>query len=132
MTTKPPTADDDSSPKSREIEQITSSLRAFAVERDWEQFHTPKNLMMALMGEVGELAELFQWLSPEEVAAVPYDEKMMEKVRDEMADVAAYIFRLADVLGVDLAQAMHAKMAKNAQKYPVEKAKGHARKYSEL
>jgi NTP pyrophosphatase (non-canonical NTP hydrolase) len=107
-------------------------LRTFAAERDWEQFHTPKNLIMALMGEVGELAELFQWLSPEQVASAIHEPQFVEKVRDEIADVVAYIFRLADVLGIDLSQATRAKIDKNAQKYPVEKAKGHARKYSEL
>jgi NTP pyrophosphatase (non-canonical NTP hydrolase) len=107
-------------------------LRSFAAERDWEQFHTPKNLIMALTGEVGELAELFQWLAPEQVAAAVQKADFLDKVRDEMADVAAYIFRLADVLGVDLGQAMRTKIAKNAQKYPVDKAKGHARKYSDL
>lgn len=115
-----------------DIKAITSRLREFAVERDWGKFHTPKNLIMALTGEVGELSELFQWLGPKEVGKLIQDPVFMEKVRDEIADVAAYIFRLSDVLDIDLGQAMQAKITKNAQKYPVEKAKGHARKYSEL
>lgn len=129
---KPKTPESLSSSQSNEIEQITSLLRSFAAERDWEQFHTPKNLIMALTGEVGELSELFQWLSAEQVASAVQKADFLDNVRDEIADVAAYVFRLADVLGVDLGQAMRAKIAKNAQKYPVDKAKGHARKYSEL
>ncbi len=115
-----------------DIKNITDLLRAFAVERDWEKFHTPKNLIMALTGEVGELSELFQWLSIEGIAKSVQDPVFMERVGDEIADVAAYVFRLADVLGIDLSQAMIAKIDKNAQKYPVEKARGSARKYSEL
>jgi dCTP diphosphatase len=117
---------------SSDIKAITSRLREFADERDWGKFHTPKNLVMALTGEVGELSELFQWLGPKDVGKLIQDPVFMGKVRDEIADVAAYIFRLSDVLDIDLGQAMQKKIDKNAQKYPVEKAKGHARKYSEL
>jgi len=132
VTTNPPTSESLSRAYPNEIEQITAILRAFAAEREWQQFHTPKNLIMALTGEVGELAELFQWLSPEQVASAVQKDDFLDKVRDEMADVAAYVFRLADVLGVDLGQAMRLKIDKNAHKYPVDKSKGHARKYSEL
>lgn len=132
MTKNSRKADSPSSFTTTDIKEITSRLREFAVDRDWGRFHTPKNLIMALTGEVGELSELFQWLGPKEVRELIQDPEFMEKVRDEIADVAAYIFRLSDVLDIDLGQAMLTKITKNAQKYPVEKAKGNARKYSEL
>ena len=100
-------------------------------ERDWEQFHSPKNLAMALTGEVGELTEIFQWLTPAESAAVMNDPVSAGQVRDELADVFAYLIRLADVLGVDLEQAFADKMVKNARKYPVETSRGSATKYTE-
>lgn len=101
------------------IADLQRQLRDFAAERDWEPFHSPKNLVMALTGEVGELTELFQWLSPEESARVMDDGASAGRVRDEIADVLAYLLRLADVLGVDLEEALTAKIIKNAAKYPV-------------
>ena len=100
------------------IADLQRQLRDFAAERQWEQFHTPKNLVMALVGEVGELTELFQWLTPEESASAMADEDSAARVRDEMADVLAYLLRLADALGVDIEEALAAKMIKNAAKYP--------------
>jgi NTP pyrophosphatase (non-canonical NTP hydrolase) len=111
---------------------LTAKIRAFVTEREWQRFHTPKNLVMALAGEVGELTELFQWLTPEESAAITADPRAAEKVRDELADVFVYVMRLVDVLGIDLEAAVHAKMAKNAAKYPVDRAKGNAVKYTDL
>jgi NTP pyrophosphatase (non-canonical NTP hydrolase) len=102
------------------ISSLQGQLRRFAAERDWEQFHSPKNLVMALTGEVGELTVLFQWLTPAESAGVMAGVASAERVRDEMADVLAYLLRLADVLGVDLEAALAAKMIKNAEKYPVQ------------
>ena len=122
----------DSTKNADSIGILTSMLRAFATEREWQKYHTPKNLIMALTGEVGELSELFQWLTPEEAERLMLDPNAAEKVRDEVADVATYCFRLADILGFHLGEAMRNKMAKNVAKYPVEKAKGHARKYTEL
>src|SRR5260221_271863 len=84
------------------IASLQRQLRDFAVERDWEQFHTPKNLVMALAGEVGELTEIFQWLTPDESADVMVEAASAGRVREEMADVLAYLLRLSDVLGVDL------------------------------
>lgn len=110
---------------------LQAQLRTFAKERDWEKFHTPKNLVMALSGEVGELTELFQWLTPEESQAIMHSEKTAESVRDEIADVIVYCFRICDVLGIDPWQAIQKKMAKNAAKYPVHLAKGSAAKYTE-
>lgn len=112
------------------IATLRQDIRAFAEARDWQQFHTPKNLAMALSVEASELLEHFQWLTPEQSAAL--DASRREQVQQEMADVFIYLVRLADVLGVDLAAAAAAKMRLNAEKYPVEKARGIAAKYSEL
>lgn len=117
---------------SNDIDKITAMVRAFVRARDWEQFHTPKNLVMALAGEVGELTELFQWLTPEESANTMSRPEQAERVRDELADVVVYALRIADVLGVDVGEAIHAKFKKNAAKYPVKLARGNARKYTEL
>lgn len=106
--------------------------REFASERDWEQFHTPKNLAMALAGEAGELLEIFQWLTPEQAARVADTARGKEAVEHELADVLAYTIRLADVLGIDLSRALWDKLRLNGQKYPAAQARGHARKYSEL
>ena len=114
------------------IASLQRQLRDFAVERDWEQFHTPKNLVMALAGEVGELTEIFQWLTPDESADVMVEAASAGKVREEMADVLAYLLRLSDVLGVDLEAALAEKIVKNAVKYPVETAQGVATKYTDL
>jgi dCTP diphosphatase len=100
------------------IATLQEQFREFVAERDWAQFHSPKNLVMALTGEVGELTEIFQWLTPAESVAVMDDEVRAGQVRDELADVLAYLIRLADVLGVDLEQAFAEKMIKNAVKYP--------------
>jgi NTP pyrophosphatase (non-canonical NTP hydrolase) len=115
-----------------DVAKIQAFLRTFAAERDWDQFHTPKNLVMALGGEVGELTELFQWLSAEEATRIMASAEAAAKVRDELADVLVYVLRLADVLGVDLEAAVWAKMRQNAAKYPVELAKGSAQKYTDL
>jgi NTP pyrophosphatase (non-canonical NTP hydrolase) len=114
------------------IARLQGQLRAFAAERDWEPFHTPKNLVMALAGEVGELTEIFQWLTPAESAAVMSDETRAGQVRDELADVFAYLLSVADALEVDLERALADKMVKNAAKYPVQAARGRAAKYTDL
>lgn len=115
-----------------DLEAIKTKMRAFVQERDWARFHTPKNLAMALAGEAGELLELFQWLTPEESARVMDDPKTAEAVRDELADILVYVVRLGDTLGVDLAAAAAAKMAKNAAKYPADLSRGNATKYTDL
>ena len=114
-----------------DIEGIQKKIKEFALAREWEQFHTPKNLSMALSIETSELMELFQWLTTEESQEIMQTNKA-DQVRHEMADVAVYLFRLADVLGINLIDAIHEKMKLNAEKYPVEKSKGHARKYDEI
>ncbi len=115
-----------------ELEVLQAQIRAFVKARDWDQFHTPKNLAMALAGEAGELMELFQWLTPAESSQVMQDAKQAEAIRDELADVFVYTLRVCDVLGVDLKAAVQAKMQKNAAKYPEDLARGNATKYDQL
>jgi NTP pyrophosphatase (non-canonical NTP hydrolase) len=100
------------------LDELTQRLRDFADARDWEPFHTPKNLVMALSGEVGELTALFQWLTPEESAAWRNDRDLEANVLDEIADVTLYLVRLADMLGVDLLEAANAKVERNELRFP--------------
>ena len=116
----------------RDLAELSARLLAFAREREWEAFHTPKNLAMALAGEAGELLELFQWLTPEQSAAIMSDGVKAAQVRAELADVFNYCLRLAQVLGVDLLAAAGAKLVANGEKYPVEASRGRALKYTEL
>jgi NTP pyrophosphatase (non-canonical NTP hydrolase) len=108
---------------------LTERLRQFAAERDWEQFHSPKNLAMGVTAEAGELAAEFQWL--EGPASHAPDAQRLERIRHEAADVLLYLVRLADRLQFDLVAAANAKIELNALKYPVEQFKGSARKYDE-
>lgn len=114
------------------VERIQQQLRIFAKERDWDQFHTPKNLASALAVEAAELLEIFQWLTDEQALAVRGDSRRMCKVEEEIADVTLYLLRLADVLSLDLQDAVDRKIQVNAEKYPVEKSHGNAKKYNEL
>ncbi|MGC1213776.1 MAG: nucleotide pyrophosphohydrolase [Micromonospora sp.] len=107
---------------------LTARVRAFAEEREWQQFHTPKNLTMALAGEVGELLAEFQWLTPEQAAAVMDDPTAGARVRAEIGDVMIYLTRLADVLGIELEEAALAKLEEVAVRYPIDQAKGSAAK----
>ncbi len=111
---------------------LAEALGAFADERDWAQFHSPKNLVMALTGEVGELTEIFQWMTEEASRTATADPKVAVAVREEIADVLLYLVRLASVLGVDLDTAAREKLARNAEKYPVDRSRGNSRKYSSL
>ena len=97
---------------------LERALEEFAKARDWEQFHSPKNLAMALTGEVGELVELFQWLTEAQSIEVMKDPLQAERIHEELADVTIYLVRLASVLGVDLDEAVKDKLLKNARKYP--------------
>ena len=108
---------------------IRARLAAFALERDWDQFHTPKNLAMALSVEVAELVEHYQWLPTG--ADAELDEAKRTGIRHELADVLMYLVRLADKSGVDLHAAVLEKMVLNAEKYPVGQVRGDARKYSD-
>ncbi|MFL0206826.1 nucleotide pyrophosphohydrolase [Aquirufa sp. 2-AUSEE-184A6] len=108
----------------KDIEEITKELLKFRNERDWEQFHNPKDLALAINVEAGELLELFLWKNSENANA--------EKVKEELADVLAYAFLLAEKYNFDVKEIVLEKIAKNGEKYPVEKAKGSAKKYDEL
>jgi NTP pyrophosphatase (non-canonical NTP hydrolase) len=112
------------------LASLRRQLAAFAAERDWDQFHNPKNLAMALAGEAGELVEHFQWLTFEEAASLPPTTR--DEVALECADVLLFLLRLADKLDIDLAAAAEMKLALNAEKYPVHKARGKATKYNKL
>lgn len=112
------------------LTELRDALREFAAARDWDQFHSPKNLAAALCVEAAELLERFQWLTEDESRRLPPAE--LEKVRQEMADVLNYLVRLADKLDVDLLDAARAKIAINERKYPADKVRGTAKKYSEL
>ena len=111
---------------------LADALDAFARDRDWAQFHSPKNLVMALTGEVGELAELFQWLTEQQSAELTNDPARKQRVAEELADILFYLVRTASVMGIDLNEAASRKLAVNADKYPVDKARGSNKKYSEL
>ena len=112
------------------MEELIRQIREFTRERDWEAFHSPKNLVMALSVEVAEIAEHFQWLTQTESNNL--DRGKLAEVEEEIADVLIYLTRLADRLGIDPIEAARKKMRINAKKYPVETSKGKAAKYSEI
>lgn len=115
---------------STELESIKIRLREFAKERDWDQFHSPKNFSMALIVECAELVEHFQWLTDEQSKRLPAD--TLDEVSLEMADIMIYLIRLADKLDVNLLEVVDRKIELNAKKYPIEKSKGLATKYNKL
>ena len=112
------------------MQALVQKIRAFAQARDWEQFHSPKNLAMALSVEVAEVVEHFQWLTQDQSNRL--EPAKMEKIREEIGDVMIYLARLADCLGIDPIQAAEDKMRINEQKYPVASSRGRAAKYTEL
>ncbi len=112
------------------LDALRLRIREFALARAWEPYHTPKNLVMALSVEASELLEPFQWLTPEQSLQLSADQR--EAVRQEIADVLIYLTRLADLLDIDLLDAAADKLAINARKYPVDRARGNARKYSDF
>jgi NTP pyrophosphatase (non-canonical NTP hydrolase) len=114
------------------LAELKSRVLAFARERDWEQFHAPKNLSMALAAEAGELMEHFLWATPEQSRAIAGDGVKRGKIAEELADVVIYALEFANATGIDVAAAIEAKMDANAKKYPVEKSRGRAEKYTEL
>jgi len=111
------------------ISEIQNQLKKFAIERDWEQFHTPKNLAMALSVEASELVEIFQWLNVEESNSP--DQGQIKKINNEVADIAMYLLRFCSVLGIDLEKVIESKLERNAEKYPVNLSKGNAQKYDQ-
>jgi dCTP diphosphatase len=113
-----------------DLPQIQHRIRTFRDQRDWMQFHNPKNLAMSIAIEAAELMEHFQWKTSEESAA--HSDSTKAPIADEIADVAIYLIELADNLGIDLSAAINAKLDKNEAKYPVEKARGNITKYDQL
>ena len=105
-------------------------LASFAEARNWDQFHTPKNLSMALSVEAAELLEIFQWLTDEQAKEIVNNEKEMALIKQEIADVFIYLIRLADKLGIDIEKAVLDKIELNEKKYPIELSKGNATKYN--
>lgn len=114
------------------VAELRERVLAFVRERDWEQFHAPKNLSMALAAETGELMEHFLWMSPEQSRTVLGEPEKRQKIEEEIADVVIYALEFANMTGIDVAAAIERKLALNAKKYPVEKAKGRSDKYTEL
>jgi len=112
-----------------QLETLRQKVADFAAARDWDQFHTPKNLAMALIAEAAELVEHFQWLTPEQSRHLPVEK--LDAVSQELADVLIYLVRLADKLGVELMQAVESKMALNEQRYPSGRVRGDARRAGE-
>lgn len=113
----------------RDLQELKARLRQFVAERDWDRFHSPKNLAMALSVEASELVELFQWLTEEESESL--DAERRRRVAEELADVLWFLVRLADRLDIDLLEAAERKIAANAAKYPADRVRGDARKYDE-
>ena len=114
------------------IEKIADELRRFASDRDWDQFHTPKNLATSISVESAELLELFQWTRGQESWNEINEEKLKEKIENEIADIFLYLVRFSDLANIDLEKSALRKIALNAKKYPIEKSKGSDRKYTEL
>ena len=132
MSTSECAAGPASSQRLLDVGRLVAAIDRFATERDWERFHSPKNLAMALVAEAGELVEIFQWLTEEASQRVGHREATARAVRDEMADVLIYLVRLASRLEVDLDEAVRHKLARNAEKYPVERARGRADRVDRL
>ncbi len=115
--------------KGRPLEELVHKLRAFAKKRDWEKYHSPKNLAMALSVEVAEIVELFQWMTEE--GSKKLNKKMIGKLREEIGDVMIYLTKLADKFGIDVIDAAEKKLRINEKKYPAEIVKGKSEKYDE-
>ena len=115
-----------------DLDALTTTLLAFRDARDWQQFHSLRNLITSLSLEAAELLELTQWKSDAEIQALPADPKSAEALRDECADILLYLLLIADTADIDLVEAARCKLLKNAEKYPVEKARGSRAKYTDL
>lgn len=112
------------------VDNIKKTLKKFSEDRDWDKFHSPKNLSMALSVEASELVEIFQWLTEEQSYNLNDSKKL--HAEEEVADIAIYLLRICTKLDIDLEDAILKKMKKNEEKYPVEKVKGSAKKYTEI
>jgi NTP pyrophosphatase (non-canonical NTP hydrolase) len=120
----------DKAVKRMDTKKLQKKLARFAADRDWEQFHNPKNLAIALSVECSELLEEFQWLTEDQASRVMETPDLAERIREEMADIASYLLQLASKLDIDIEDALLKKIETNAAKYPVEKFKGSAKKYN--
>jgi len=114
------------------LKELARRMASFAAAREWDQFHSPRNLLLALVGEVGELSEIFQWKGEVPTGLADWNDADKEHLGEELADVLLYLVRLADVCNVNLDESALRKLQKNATKYPVELCKGNSTKYSEL
>lgn len=123
---------DSSHTSGHDLLTLRQQVRQFAQERGWQKYHNPRSLLLALVGEIGELSEIFQWLDDDQASAVMTDSKQAARVREEVADVFCYLLRLSDILDIDLGSALRAKMKLNAERYPVELSHGNAIKYTDL
>jgi dCTP diphosphatase len=117
---------------SNDLALLGELVRKFAREREWQKYHNPRNLILALIGEIGELAELFQWRTDDEAAELMQDSELAARVTDELADVFGYLLQFADAVGVSLGAALEAKIRLNEERYPAHLARGNARKYTEF
>ncbi len=118
--------------KQTDMPKLQEAINKFVTDRDWDQFHSVKNLSMALSVECSELVEIFQWMKEENSNSISTDPAVMGKVKDEVADIFFYLMRIVDKTGIDLEEAVLAKIKKNEEKYPVEKSRGISKKYNEL
>ena len=114
------------------VAELKELVAKFRDERDWKQFHNPKDLAISINIEAGELLELFQWKTGDEVEADLRDPDRLRRLREEVADIVVYCLNMSDTVGFDLAEAIREKLAQNAAKYPAEKARGSAKKYTDL
>jgi len=118
--------------KKTNIQEIKEKIKHFIGERDWEQFHHPKELAISISLEAAELLELFQWKEKQSLEDLRNDKKLMQKLKEELADIMIYAIDVANYTGIDVSDAIIEKLKKNAEKYPIEKAKGSNKKYNEL
>ncbi len=112
-------------------DRIQQIIQEFVSERDWERYHTPKNVAIALSVEVSELLEIFQWMTDAEVSQIEKESSTYRRIKEEFADSMVYLLRFADLLDIDIEQALLEKLSKNAEKYPVETSRGSFVKYNE-
>lgn len=118
--------------KNIDLQKLNQDIEHFVSEREWDQFHSVKNLSMALSVESSELLEIFQWMNEKDSNLIKNNPKVMGQIEDEVADIFVYLLRIISKTDIDLEQAVRNKMHKNAQKYPVEKSRGNSKKYNEL
>lgn len=114
-----------------DMDEIKNILQDFAAKREWEKFHNPKNLSMALACEAGELLEIFQWMSEVDTNRACNESSIQEKVSHELADILLYLIRIASLMNINISEALHHKLRINQEKYPVELVKGSSKKYNE-